>query len=166
MSTKIYDAYRYEGEWKHLFGDLTLVRDLYRADTKLKILQTFNRIYEEKGDFSSAIDEAVGLLTNGIKGVDLTASVSVYTYYGRIYIQTFGLSIGHLNPIARKLSDYHYQNQTDRPRNITESHWKDRKNVWMNKIFKDYSTPKMAGFIFEILDAEEIRMIIQLSRFK
>jgi len=43
------------------------------------------------------------------------------------------------------VNEYHYQNQTDRPNDISVSEWRKRRRDW-DKIFKDSSVPAMCGF--------------------
>lgn len=66
----------------------------------------------------------------------LDVTVAVYPYRGEVYLRTFVESIsivGHVLdfvPKMRELEDYHYQNQTDRPEEVSAKDWRQRRRVW------------------------------------
>lgn len=66
----------------------------------------------------------------------LDVTVAVYPYGSRVYLRTFAESIsvvgGCLDFVAKmpELEDFHYQNQTDRPDDVTEKDWATRRRVW------------------------------------
>lgn len=47
--------------------------------------------------------------------------------------------------------DYHYQNQTDCPKNISSDEWEQRRKDW-DKIFSNTNTPSMCGFIAQLVE--------------
>ena len=51
--------------------------------------------------------------------------------------------------------DFHYQNQTDIPDNITEDEYEHRKEVWDRVLASDYLI-KNSGIMFNILDITDI----------
>ena len=62
---------------------------------------------------------------------DLTAIIDLYLHNGRVY--------GFINDEQGlydylidngEILDYHYQNQTDQPENISDKEWKERAKVW------------------------------------
>ena len=52
-----------------------------------------------------------------------------------------------------ELSDYHYQNQTDKPDEISDEEWDMRKDDWDNAIGYDY-IPSHHGLSLELFDVE------------
>lgn len=64
------------------------------------------------------------------------------TYFGNRDFQSI---IEEILPV----SDYHYQNQTDRPENISKSQWKTRAKDWEEAIGPDY-TPINHGIVMEL----------------
>lgn len=54
--------------------------------------------------------------------------------------------------------DYHYQDQCDKPDDVSNRDWNFREEVWSD-IFDDISTlwiPKEAGVVYDIVDADDI----------
>lgn len=70
----------------------------------------------------------------------LDVSVALYPFKGRYYLRPFCESCsvvrGALDFVADlpELEDYHYQNQTDRPKHIGAREWSQRRKTW-NGIF-------------------------------
>jgi hypothetical protein len=52
-----------------------------------------------------------------------------------------------INRLEKKgvLTDYHYQNSTDRPDGVSNKEWREREKVW-DEIFKNHGKPSQAGF--------------------
>ncbi len=67
---------------------------------------------------------------------DLDVNIAVSPYKGSVYLRAFcdGISIigGSLNFLRKhpELKDFHYQNSTDRPKNVSAKEWKQREVVW------------------------------------
>ena len=53
-------------------------------------------------------------------------------YYLRAFCDSFGIAGGSLDFLRRHpdLEDFHYQNQTDRPKPLTEGEWEERRKIW------------------------------------
>jgi len=99
--------------------------------------------------------------------LNFDASIVLYQHEDQIILQFFGLDAAFVEcvgiiqklVIGGKLVDFHYQNQTDRPDEITADEWLRREKAW-NEIFDFSSKPSIAGFsvrlrnmLFEILFA-------------
>jgi hypothetical protein len=91
------------------------------------------------------------------KGVmlDLDLSMVVFYYQKKVYAQFFNFTYWWRDVFkelrkARKIKDWHYQDQTDRPDNISEETWEARGHLWEN-IFKEQEadTPAQCGFIVD-----------------
>lgn len=55
----------------------------------------------------------------------------------------------------KSFEDYHYQNQVDKPKEITEEEWDERKNNWEKAIGPDY-VPNRHGLTFTLLDYDSM----------
>lgn len=62
-------------------------------------------------------------------------------------------------------SDYHYQDQCDKPDSISDKEWKNRKSDWENAIGPDY-IPSRHGFSVDLFDTCNILPIFKPSRIK
>lgn len=51
------------------------------------------------------------------------------------------------------IEDYHYQNQTDKPDNISDYRWNKRSDDW-DKYFEISSIPSVAGISIELMDSD------------
>jgi hypothetical protein len=60
--------------------------------------------------------------------------------------------------------DYHYQDQTDKPEEISNRDWYFREQVWED-IFEDISVlwiPSEAGVVYDIVDEDNIEITEEL----
>lgn len=132
MSTKIYNAYKYNGKLSDLikslkdikknylndlkeklsrFGNLTISKkDVDILENDIKIMDLYN---EPLGDLilSDYLEKQIKLGYNS--PLNIESSCVVYSYKNDIYIQFFGLNNNYLVNIKDKLEDFHYQNSTD-----------------------------------------------------
>lgn len=69
----------------------------------------------------------------------------------------------HLESRHDFLTDYHYQNQTDRPENISEEEWNLREKDWDKAIGPDY-IPIQHGFAVDLFDTDNIMPIFVPSK--
>lgn len=49
------------------------------------------------------------------------------------------------------VEEYHYQNQTDQPEELTNRQWNARRDAW-DKALGDRAVPAMAGFTINVSD--------------
>jgi hypothetical protein len=94
------------------------------------------------------------------KGVplDVDCSMVVFYYHKKAYVQFFNFNYWWVNVFddlckSRKIKDWHYQDQSDRPDNISDEAWAERENVWEG-IFKEQEsdTPSQCGFSVCFID--------------
>jgi hypothetical protein len=94
------------------------------------------------------------------RGVPLALDCSMVVFYYRkkFYAQFFGFDYwwaGTFKELrkTRKIKDWHYQNQTDKPDNVSDKAWEERENVWEG-IFKEQEsdTPAQCGFTVNFID--------------
>jgi hypothetical protein len=96
--------------------------------------------------------------------LDFDCSMVVFYYQKKAYVQFFNFDYWWENTFkelrkTRKIKDWHYQNQTDMPDNISEEEWAKRDAVWEG-IFKEQEAdaPAQCGFTVEFIN--RIRHII------
>lgn len=80
-------------------------------------------------------------------------SIVVYQCEGRCYFQVFGSKEfkQFLQELSDIILDFHYQNQVDRPDDITAKEYKRRCKIW-KKILKDSGVPKECGIVIKYDD--------------
>jgi hypothetical protein len=93
--------------------------------------------------------------------LDFDCSMVVFYYQKKVYVQFFNFDYWWENTFkelrkTRKIKDWHYQNQTDKPDNVSEEVWAKREDVWEG-IFKEQESdsPARCGFIVGFIDRIE-----------
>lgn len=85
--------------------------------------------------------------------LDFNASVVVIPTEDKLLLMYFGNSdFGDIVESQEWLSDYHYQNQTDRPLYISDEDWEERRQTWERAIGPDY-TPINHGMQVELFSS-------------
>lgn len=87
----------------------------------------------------------------------LQAELQIISVKDKILVMYFGDEIvrKYLETKTDYFSDYHYQDQTDRSEDISESEWKHRCADWDKAIGPDY-IPSHHGWSVELFDAENL----------
>lgn len=175
MSTKIYDVYKFVGTGK---TEPTL-NDVYKflQPIKNQVVKFYkNMSYDEevinlhklhfktpRGQKSEFETKYGGL---GYEGV--TEECVVYTHKTGLYIHFFlGFHFRDLRnrlSKSKKLQDYHYQNQSDRPDNISPKEWNTRRKFWDEII--GHRTPSDAGFIYNFMTYRNFELILYDNAWK
>lgn len=177
MSTKIYNGFRFVPEkTSNRWREVIVACETFRKNAEeevnkfliSKIMHTaivlFDKIYYgvASADQRTPFYDALDFVSNQVKEAavsreyhpyDVCVSLSFYQLRNGVYGQYFGrhdlvnkywLSNG-------QVKDFHYQDQTDRPEEISSRDWNFRKKVW-DEIFYDYEvTPINVGLISEII---------------
>jgi hypothetical protein len=93
--------------------------------------------------------------------LDFDCSMVVFYYQKKVYVQFFNFNYWWQDTFnelikTKKIKDWHYQNQTDMPDNISEEAWAERYNVWEG-VFKEQesNTPAQCGFTVEFINRIE-----------
>ena len=153
MSTKIYNAYKVNGD----FNYATLIAKQLQKDYTEYAKQILN---------SKAINRIV--LNGAVEYFD--ASLTLYSYKNIILFQLHGSDIFNAFPSLEllktfgKIEDYHYQNQTDSwfdldkyDNKISDEkyekaviNWEERREAW-EYIFDNTRTPIESGFNIPLL---------------
>jgi hypothetical protein len=74
--------------------------------------------------------------------LDFDCSMVVFYYHKKVYVQFFNFNRKWDDTFkelrkSRKIKDWHYQNQTDKPDNLSDEYWSAREDVWEG-IFKEH----------------------------
>ncbi len=154
MSTKIYNACKYEGDLVSLLSELKKLRTSYLEEVKPKISklakemkkthQTPDDKFQIARDIMKLIKEAGESLEKSF--IDVSSDVVIYPIHNHLFlVQFFGATI---TPPSI-FEDFHYQNSSDQPSNVSDGEWDYRKAKW-DEVFKDDSIPANAGLSFQI----------------
>lgn len=85
---------------------------------------------------------------------DYRAQVAIYPLSNRNTLGVYFIHDRELDTLFRNqpwFIDYHYQNQTDRPKSVTARQWSTRKNQW-DKVFSVSDVYAQAGFVMDLHD--------------
>ena len=177
MSTKIYDAYKYDGGLHSLLKQLQSIRTEYQEEM-INILSIFEKLEIEVengkkvmlkdlhneilGDmfFGDYLEKRMKIGYN--EPQNISASVVLYPYKDDIYLHFFGLKKKYIDKIEG-IRDFHYQNQSDMSnydwneekwedmseerQKELEEDWDNRRDIWDEIL--GYNTPSESGFSFE-----------------
>lgn len=176
MSWKIYEAYKWNGSLEELYAHLFKMRKEFMAFGKsyLAALNKAQWFAQIPADEKYKVVKAKDILTEEMekefhKGrwhpLNIDASVVVYYFEGQLYIQYFGVGdcinlakIMKLSPLSKEhpaLAEFHYQNQTDQPEDVSEKDWEERERIWRG-IFQDSGRPSDSGLTFGLIDCKDI----------
>ncbi|MFS0887014.1 hypothetical protein [Aeromicrobium sp. 179-A 4D2 NHS] len=149
MSTKIYDAYRL-GEGTNAFEFINHVRPLLNAevdrldavDTVIKAVRVYDqRVTGEPatsgaGDtpLSAATFELLEEDTKKHKDPDYAGvfTMGVAEHDGRVYVKVYTVHDELTNVLTSipGVEDFHYQNSTEGPDDLSDDEWDHRRDVW------------------------------------
>lgn len=174
MSTKIYNGIKFKSN-----NIVEIIEQLQNVRTEvLKICNTSEIVKDE--DLSNFITyygldknikpyssiEINRKMINSLETEDEIAylflhfnfSIYVIPYKdGNIYGGLFCDNVNYKKYIDPYIEDFHYQGQTDRPEEITEEEWENRRNIW-DEIFDKFWTFSEVGLKYEIAGPKNFRM--------
>lgn len=181
MSTKIYNAYRVNKgiSIDKVMDLLKQARKQYHEEvTKYLVLSEERlKVMYEVDSLGGLVKEIKESVNSGINDtLNFSASVMVYLFEGRIYLQFFGLDSPLKTDIVGTLfepicTDYHYQNQTDAWYEYTdeeytkkqlkefEKDYEERKRVW-DGIYGDSWKPVEVGLVYEVFTSSDSMMVV------
>jgi len=177
MSTKIYNAYLWDGAVEELMLFLKELRIKYAEEATLHLVQFSGYLKEKEeehkkeGKYFSLSSYLGSCINSGLNEPDnLDASAAVYFHRGKIAVQFFGLDLFYRDgkrPMMEilsnnpKLSEYDYWNNVDQPDEVTEEKWDERKDFW------DFlRVPCEDGLIYEFSSRNTLWEIISSYREK
>jgi hypothetical protein len=162
MSTKIFELYKYTGK------DIqTLYKWLEKLREKQIELQLDEMIHwidietdpikrrKQRFEIERRITDETRIGAGG--PFNINCSVMIYFYKKDIFVHFFGVE-RKLYIHNSYLKDFHYQNQTDQPNNISDEEWNIREEI-TDIIFSGIGIPSRCGLIFQILDESDNYMI-------
>lgn len=165
MSTKIFNAYKFEGTLLELQAELLKVRKenyaLRYKDMEAWLKAVMNKqtekisITQHRFDFSQLLKTA--RQSTQKEFFDFSTEAVIYPIEERLFLVQFFRLPGEV-AIPSSFKDYHYQNQTDQPEDISDEDWQCRETLW-DSIFDTYNTPAEAGFMYEIFGASQETML-------
>ncbi len=134
MSTKVYDAFIYKGKIEDLMRWLFKKREQYKEYKKKEISLLFN-FKGNKKEFGNSYFAIADLIERAVKQeknivINYQAQAVVYFHKGKIYVKFFSLPPKLLPKKNSKFIDFHYQNSTDKPNNISQREWNYRERTW------------------------------------
>lgn len=156
MSTKIYNAYKFLGSREELVPFLQQVR----FDVQSEFLNVYSNLELSKTTSYELYDMICESIEKEKHTLNSSSCVCVFFHNSGIYLQFyFPYSIGLFSRRAShlikkwedKLIDFHYQNQGDKPDEISEEEWQKRADIW-DEIFQTSDIPALAGFTWIIMD--------------
>lgn len=160
MSTKIYDAYKYSGSVDLLLKQLAKMKESYN-DIVVERLLASEECPDEYLDIKNKINQEIAAGTWNV--FNISASVVLYPQMDMKVVQFFGLDrplhSKLIKPIQRYLKDWHYQDQSDEPEDVSKQEWKQREKYW-DRVFKQHDIPSYAGFSFQLDDISKVLMNI------
>lgn len=151
MSTKIYDAYEWKGSVTEAF---TFLNDMRSRVEKQAVRTLLTYQYHNQMPQFRLIEKIQETIKSGHSGpLNITSSAVIYLYKDRTFIQFFGLDRTWDRRLSKvkKLRDFHWQNQTDQPSNVTDSQWDERSKVWEGIMNKNRWCPSDAGLSFNFV---------------
>ena len=175
MSTKIYNAYKVKGLSLHeLIGTFKVLRSRVE-DYQLKVLTSLIGTNKELYIGDQNILEPPHLFleylrTSRAKGLNtpfnLEASVVLYTHpIEGMLVQFFGFPDALTLP-KKVFIDFHYQNQADKPEQVSEQEWAHRNQIWED-IFRQSDIPSSVGLHYDLYDEKELwfRLFTMLRKY-
>ena len=103
--------------------------------------------------------EELGKTWRSNGGCDFKLEVCIIPWTdGNIYGTLYEDNIGANRDLVLTIADeYHYQNQTDKPDEISDEEWSEREEVW-EAIFDKYWSPAEAGALYTIVGADDLHV--------
>ena len=169
MSIKIYEAFKLDSE-----VDMTDLMELLQGLRKDYLKSCSEFVDKTKGDKTySEISNEIrqGMATSERSCYNFGASIMLYFFEGKTYIQFFGLDFTdgpHYKSLKAFCTDYHYQDQcdawydyefdegkiTEQERDDAIVEYEERKRVW-NGIYGERWRPNECGLVFEVCTKDD-----------
>jgi len=192
MSTKIYNAYKFDDEVtiEDVIKLLREARKRYLESVTQIMYDSYDRFCNYYGlndvfEMSNKLQELYN--SSEIDLFNFSSSCVIYFNKGNIYIQFFGLDRSFSSSIiedcfGKITKDYHYQNQSDpwyeydddlteEEKEVHEKEYKERELVWDEIL--DYDCPAECGLFYEFFRrsdclqvAVNVRRKIKMSDLK
>lgn len=178
MSTQIYDAYKFVGNgkdkptlddvYKFLTGIKKTIVDFYSHEAAKQEVIDLHKVYYKAKLYRDADYTKTEFFqkyaTLGYENVN--ENCVVIAHKGELYIKFFiGFNFRDLKAKisrSKKLQDFHYQNSSDGPSDMTKKEWNERKKTW-DRILGDNTTFGQCGFVFKFYTFEDFDFKLYLN---
>jgi hypothetical protein len=178
MSTKLYTGIKFKSNKLS-----TVIRQLngLKEEAKENVMKTFRR-EGEHWNFIALVNLYENAIKNGKKVENkwdlmrilndelrkrnsefwFEFGVTIFERKNKLYGVYYDLTHNNYKMLFNRdiAVDYHYQDQTDKPDEVSNKNWNFREKVWKD-IFDDISClwmPKEAGVVYEIICADDIEL--------
>lgn len=177
MSTKIYNAYRIKEKYyiEDVIKKIKKTKILYKSEIVDFLFDHWNsiKIANDIKDWLELSEHLEDVIKKGFNDqLNFSASIMVYFFEDRIYIQFFGLD-GHIlktnfvdDIFDGMIEDYHYQTQSDpwwtyedkeitkEQEEIYETEWDERERVW-DGIIRDLHKFSDNGLAYDVFGYDD-----------
>lgn len=177
MSTKIYNGFKFKStDIFEIFNELKRIRqeclpiyehdcNQYVATRSVTLLDRYCYYKEKFGEKPAPIVDAYLEFVDRVKKVksssqrdplaDYEFGISIFPFNGEFYGMHFTEQKSFLKILQGSplFIEYHYQNQTDPPEEISDEDWQLRKEIWENGIFKENTVPSNVSFTYSVVDS-------------
>lgn len=184
MSTKLYTGIKFKSNKLS-----TVIRQLngLKEEAKKNVMETFQKkekswnfvhlllLYEKELEKGTRIEDSWDFerilhkeLRQPYNDFDFEFGVTIFERKNKLYGIYYDQTHKNYNMLFDRdiAVDYHYQNQTDKPEDISNRDWDFREEVWED-IFEDISAlwiPSEAGAVYKIVDVNDI--VVTKEMFK
>ena len=119
--------------------------------------KTFSKDPDGYFDIDNLVQQNLESRIRKISDLDFNFYVVVIPWTdGNIYGISLHDGISENYELLKDFADeYHYQNQTDKPDEISDEEWFERDEIW-NEIFDKYLCPNDAGLIYEVVTPSDV----------
>ncbi len=181
MSTKIYDAYKFIGAgvkeptvydvYKFLHPIKLEIIKFYRGESsKEEIIAAHKDYYQTRIRHGKAGAEKTDFwqVYGGSGYTNVCESCMIFPHRTGTYLKFFlGVNfrtISNRMEKSKKLLDFHYQDQADRPDELTAKQWKARQKIWEeligDKVFRE------CGFIYDFYTFDDFDKLMTSNAWK
>lgn len=181
MSTKIYDAYKFIGDgskkqtvhdvYKFLHPIKLEITKFYRGESSKEEVIAMHKDYYQTRLYKGKAEAEKTMFYEmyGSMGyTNVNESCMVFGHPTGTYIKFFlGFNfraISNRMERSKKLLDFHYQDQADRPDELTAKQWKARQKIWEeligDKVFRE------CGFIYDFFTFEDFDRLMTSNAWR
>jgi hypothetical protein len=161
MSTKIYNGFIFRKKsYQKVINDLLVAKDAYLKSDKFReeISSMMKSLEVNAEDFDkSSSGEWYRFISNN-KTLQNDCGISrkgAYIYFDEVSRRYYGYYIGDVSYkfLEKFTRDFHYQNQSDQPEDISEASWNFREEVW-ERLLPGIGRLQDRGAFFQFYDPE------------
>jgi hypothetical protein len=166
MSIKVYNGYIFRNcDLNRAFSQLKSIQQESIQIAKNKMKNTFNKMLEaQKSDdkssgliaISNLVDnmKTMAVKENKVVGIDYTCELVLIPNKKDILVLLYSVDNSLYQELFQKieLQEFYYFNNTDKPEDISDSHWNKREKYWKESgIFENGTTTAQKGVTFHLV---------------